>query len=77
MFLGGLGQYRHIVGYLLALLAFQFSCVLTSNEEVVCCSAPVRVATGSNSNRSYEFIFREFKNAQRRDCKKRGVVVSV
>ena len=35
--------------------------MLTYNEEVAGCSAPVRVVTGNKSNRSYEFIFREFK----------------
>ena len=48
-------------GICLPCLPFNSSCVLTSNKEVAGWSAPVRVATGNNSNRSYEFIFREFK----------------
>ena len=52
--------------FCLPCLPFNSSCVFTYNEEVAGCSAPVRVVTGNKSNRSYEFIFREFKCSKAR-----------
>ena len=55
------GNTAMLSGICLPCLPFNSSCVFTYNEEVAGCSAPVRVVTGNKSNRSYEFIFREFK----------------